>query len=192
MGYCSSVYSSDTTTPSDQSEASRQDDFMQSQTHQNTQTTPRSSAQPPAPARCTAAATATPQDISQAAAIWRDRREAYIIQERMKMTAEMSSAPVVSRRRVRRILYPAGARRVPPKEDKDLTRRWLLLLSAVLFLQIYTEDGRWDGPSAEEAAGQGDILAERHRDTPEGDTQPQPCGLNMHMHTHTQQPKCSQ
>ncbi|KAK3514311.1 hypothetical protein QTP70_013711 [Hemibagrus guttatus] len=109
--------------------------------------------------------------------------------EWMKMTAEMSSVPVLSRRRVRRVLYPAGARRVLPKEDRDPMRRWLLLLSAVLFLQIYTEDERWDGPSAEGAAGQGDVLTERHRDMPEGDT-PQSCGLNLHMQT--QQPKCSQ
>ncbi|GAA6077215.1 radiation-inducible immediate-early gene IEX-1 [Tachysurus ichikawai] len=103
------------------------------------------------------------------------------------MTAE--TAPVLSRRRVRRILYPAGARRVLPKEDRDPTLCWLLLLSAILFFQIYTEDGRWDTPSSEGAVGQGDGIAERHWEMSEGDTS-QPCGLNLHMHM--QQHKCSE
>lgn len=108
--------------------------------------------------------------------------------EQRKMTAEMS--PALSRRRIRRVLYPAGVRRVLPKEDGDPTRRWLLLLSAILFLQIYTEDGQWDTPRGEGAAGQGDGVTKRHWDAPEGDTS-QPCGLNLYMYVHTQQPKCS-
>lgn len=106
------------------------------------------------------------------------------------MSTETSSAPPLTRRRVRRVLYPAGVRRVLPKEDRDPTRRWLLFLSAVLFLQIYTEDSRWDTTNAEGAAGQSDDVPERHRDAPKGDTT-QPCTLNTHMHVHAQQPKCS-
>ncbi|TSO98503.1 hypothetical protein Baya_10585 [Bagarius yarrelli] len=101
----------------------------------------------------------------------------------------MSSAPVLTRRRVRRVLYPARVRRVLPKEDKDPTHRWLLLLSLVLFLQIYTEDERWDAPNAEGASGQGDAsVSEGHWDAPEEDTSQTRL---MNLHVFTQQPRCS-
>ncbi|XP_062399990.1 radiation-inducible immediate-early gene IEX-1-like [Sardina pilchardus] len=40
----------------------------------------------------------------------------------------------------RRVLYPPLVRRTLPTERPDPARRWLLLLSALLFLQIYTEE----------------------------------------------------
>ncbi|XP_056273903.1 uncharacterized proline-rich protein-like [Pseudoliparis swirei] len=41
----------------------------------------------------------------------------------------------------RRVLYPASrSRRPPQREDPDPARRWLLLLCALVFLQIYTEE----------------------------------------------------
>lgn len=44
-------------------------------------------------------------------------------------------------RRFRRVLYPASQSRRPPmREDPDQARRWLLILSALVFLQIYTEE----------------------------------------------------
>lgn len=44
-------------------------------------------------------------------------------------------------RRHRRILYPASQCRRPPMRDApDQARRWLLLFSALVFLQIYTEE----------------------------------------------------
>ncbi|KAL7391677.1 hypothetical protein ABVT39_012772 [Epinephelus coioides] len=44
-------------------------------------------------------------------------------------------------RRPRRVLYPASQSRRPQlRETPDKARRWLLLLSAVVFLQIYTEE----------------------------------------------------
>lgn len=44
-------------------------------------------------------------------------------------------------RRPRRVLYPASQSRRPPmREAPDQARRWLLLLSALVFLQIYTEE----------------------------------------------------
>lgn len=46
----------------------------------------------------------------------------------------------------RRVLYPPLVRRTRPKEQPDLARRSLLLLSALLFLQIYTEEGVSTGP----------------------------------------------
>uniref|UniRef100_A0A672MIE8 Radiation-inducible immediate-early gene IEX-1 n=1 Tax=Sinocyclocheilus grahami TaxID=75366 RepID=A0A672MIE8_SINGR len=45
------------------------------------------------------------------------------------------------RPRARRVLYPPGLRKIMPKEESDPARRWLLLLSALLFLQIYMEEG---------------------------------------------------
>ncbi|KAJ4922470.1 hypothetical protein JOQ06_019565 [Pogonophryne albipinna] len=44
-------------------------------------------------------------------------------------------------RRPRRVLYPASrSRRPPQREAPDQAHRWLLLLSALLFLQIYSEE----------------------------------------------------
>lgn len=44
-------------------------------------------------------------------------------------------------RRHRRVLYPASQSRRPPlREAPDQARRWLLVLSALVFLQIYTEE----------------------------------------------------
>ncbi|KAK2838148.1 hypothetical protein Q5P01_015360 [Channa striata] len=44
-------------------------------------------------------------------------------------------------RRPRRVLYPACQSRRPPlREAPDQALRWLLLLSALVFLQIYSED----------------------------------------------------
>uniref|UniRef100_A0A671QSC2 Radiation-inducible immediate-early gene IEX-1 n=1 Tax=Sinocyclocheilus anshuiensis TaxID=1608454 RepID=A0A671QSC2_9TELE len=48
------------------------------------------------------------------------------------------------RPRARRVLYPPGLRKIMPKEESDPARRWLLLLSALLFLQIYMEEGLCD------------------------------------------------
>lgn len=55
----------------------------------------------------------------------------------------------------RRVLYPPLVRRHLPTERPDPARRWLLLLSALLFLQIYTEEvpcGAWDPLQTETAA----------------------------------------
>lgn len=51
-------------------------------------------------------------------------------------------APVeVRSRRFRRVLYPASrSRRLPTTEPPDQALRWLLLLSALVFLQIYNEE----------------------------------------------------
>ncbi|KAG7999812.1 AT-rich interactive domain-containing protein 3A, partial [Nibea albiflora] len=44
-------------------------------------------------------------------------------------------------RRFRRVLYPASQSRRPPmREAPDQARRWLLIFSALVFLQIYTEE----------------------------------------------------
>lgn len=44
-------------------------------------------------------------------------------------------------RRFRRVLYPASrSRRPPTREPPDQALRWLLLLSALVFLQIYNEE----------------------------------------------------
>ncbi|KAJ8005618.1 hypothetical protein DPEC_G00119810 [Dallia pectoralis] len=43
-------------------------------------------------------------------------------------------------RRSSRVLYPPPTKRILPGEAPDTARRWLLLLSALLFLQIYTEE----------------------------------------------------
>ncbi|KAA8592398.1 hypothetical protein FQN60_017853 [Etheostoma spectabile] len=44
-------------------------------------------------------------------------------------------------RRPRRVLYPPSwSRRPPLREAPDQAHRWLLLLSALVFLQIYTEE----------------------------------------------------
>ncbi|TNN52207.1 hypothetical protein EYF80_037563 [Liparis tanakae] len=52
-----------------------------------------------------------------------------------------SSCSSSSPRRPRRVLYPASrSRRPPQREDPDPARRWLLLLCALVFLQIYTEE----------------------------------------------------
>lgn len=48
------------------------------------------------------------------------------------------------RPRARRVLYPPGLRKIMPKEESDPARRWLLMLSALLFLQIYMEEGFCD------------------------------------------------
>ncbi|KAI2664981.1 hypothetical protein H4Q32_003312 [Labeo rohita] len=48
------------------------------------------------------------------------------------------------RPRARRVLYPPGLRKIMPKEESDPARRWLVLLSALLFLQIYMEEGLCD------------------------------------------------
>ncbi|KAK5870629.1 hypothetical protein PBY51_003560 [Eleginops maclovinus] len=54
-------------------------------------------------------------------------------------------------RRPRRVLYPASwSRRLPLREAPDQARRWLLLLSALVFLQIYTEET----PTCTELQGQ--------------------------------------
>lgn len=55
----------------------------------------------------------------------------------------------------RRVLYPPLVRRHLPAERPDPARRWLLLLSALLFLQIYTEEVpccAWDPLQTETAA----------------------------------------
>ncbi|KAK9521913.1 hypothetical protein VZT92_018417 [Zoarces viviparus] len=50
-------------------------------------------------------------------------------------------SPPRGRRPPRRVLYPASRSRRPPlREAPDRARRWLLLLSALVFLQIYTEE----------------------------------------------------
>nr|XP_029500613.1 radiation-inducible immediate-early gene IEX-1 [Oncorhynchus nerka] len=49
-------------------------------------------------------------------------------------------------RRPTRVLYPPLVRRVLPREEPDSARRWLLLLSALLFLQIYTEESSCGPP----------------------------------------------
>ncbi|KAJ3603662.1 hypothetical protein NHX12_028406 [Muraenolepis orangiensis] len=45
-------------------------------------------------------------------------------------------------RRASRVLYPPhlSRRPLPPREDPDPARRWLLLLTLLLFLQIYSEE----------------------------------------------------
>lgn len=43
-------------------------------------------------------------------------------------------------RRSLKVLYPPLVRRPLPREDPDPIRRWLVLLSALVFLQIYTEE----------------------------------------------------
>lgn len=44
-------------------------------------------------------------------------------------------------RRARRVLYPPHqSRRLPVREDPDQACRWLLLLSALVLLQIFTEE----------------------------------------------------
>lgn len=55
-----------------------------------------------------------------------------------------SISPKPRRPRARRVLYPPGLRKIMPKEESDPARRWLLLLSALLFLQIYMEEGLSD------------------------------------------------
>lgn len=51
-------------------------------------------------------------------------------------------APVTVRpRRLRRVLYPASqSRRLRAREPPDQALRWLLLFSAIVFLQIYNEE----------------------------------------------------
>jgi hypothetical protein len=55
-----------------------------------------------------------------------------------------SISPKPRRPRARRVQYPPGLRKIVPKEESDPAIRWLLLLSALLFLQIYTEEGLSD------------------------------------------------
>lgn len=44
-------------------------------------------------------------------------------------------------RRARRVLYPPHqSRRLPVREDPDQACQWLLLLSALVLLQIFTEE----------------------------------------------------
>ena len=43
-------------------------------------------------------------------------------------------------RRSLKVLYPPLVRRPLPREEPDSALRWLVLLSALLFLQIYTEE----------------------------------------------------
>lgn len=95
----------------------------------------------------------------------------------------LSSCPLrVSRPRPRRVLYPPRVRKVRPKEDADPTRRWLLLLSTVLFLQIYTEDGLWE---VQEGGGpSGESIPENAWASPDA-----PVCLGLNPHT-AAQPQC--
>ncbi|KAL6466152.1 hypothetical protein MHYP_G00262850 [Metynnis hypsauchen] len=87
-----------------------------------------------------------------------------------------------SRPRPRRVLYPPRVRKVLPKEDADPTRWWLILLSTLLFLQIYTEDGLWE---AQEGGVQ---LGETVSEKPFGVSEAAVClGLNTHT---ASQPEC--
>lgn len=68
--------------------------------------------------------------------------------ERFRDGEKASKSPLISpkpqRLRARRVLYPPGVRKIMPKEESDPARRWLFLLSALLFLQIYMEEGLCD------------------------------------------------
>ena len=87
----------------------------------------------------------------------------------------------VPRPRPRRVLYPPRVRKVLPKEDADPTRRWLILLSTLLFLQIYTEDGLWE---AQEGGVQ---LGESVSEKPWGVSEAAAClELNVHTASHPQ------
>ncbi|KAJ8414119.1 hypothetical protein AAFF_G00067170 [Aldrovandia affinis] len=55
-------------------------------------------------------------------------------------------------RRPLRVLYPPVVKRPLPREEPSLAKRWLFLLSAVLFLQIYTEEGA-EGPQGPRLSG---------------------------------------
>ncbi|XDV21421.1 hypothetical protein PO909_026521 [Leuciscus waleckii] len=69
-----------------------------------------------------------------------------------KASTSPSISPKPRRPRARRVLYPPGLRKIMPKEESDPARRWLLLLSALLFLQIYMEEGLSDTQGVPERA----------------------------------------
>ncbi|KPP75769.1 hypothetical protein Z043_104951 [Scleropages formosus] len=52
-----------------------------------------------------------------------------------------------TRRRTPKVLYPPLVRRPRPRGEPSGAKRWLLALTAVLFLQIYTEEGP-EGPQS--------------------------------------------
>ncbi|XP_028852581.1 radiation-inducible immediate-early gene IEX-1-like [Denticeps clupeoides] len=58
-----------------------------------------------------------------------------------KATPEKPWPPAARPRIRRRVLYPPLVKRTVPGERPDPARRWLLALSLLLFLQIYTEEG---------------------------------------------------
>lgn len=44
------------------------------------------------------------------------------------------------KRKSRRVLYPPMVKKYLPREEKDPTKKWLVILGAIVFLQIYCED----------------------------------------------------
>lgn len=65
--------------------------------------------------------------------------------EKLPLSPSISPKPFRPQRpRPRRVLYPPGLRKIVPKEESDPARCWLVLLSALLFFQIYMEEGLCD------------------------------------------------
>lgn len=63
----------------------------------------------------------------------------------VSLHSESGQTQVQTRRRVRRVLFPASRNKRPVfKQEPDQVQRWLLLLSALVCLQIYTEDPQTD------------------------------------------------
>ncbi|MFT7805065.1 hypothetical protein Z043-104951 [Arapaima gigas] len=59
---------------------------------------------------------------------------------------DTSLSPIRPRsRRTLKVLYPPLAKRPFPRREPSPAKRWLLALTAVLFLQVYTEEGL-EGP----------------------------------------------
>lgn len=44
------------------------------------------------------------------------------------------------KRKPRKVLYPPPVKRYLPRQEKDTTKKWLLILGAIMLLQIYCED----------------------------------------------------
>ncbi|XP_048099459.1 radiation-inducible immediate-early gene IEX-1-like [Alosa alosa] len=94
---------------------------------------------------------ATEQHPSRCQTLQAERRDANPTAGRLE---NPWATPLRPRTR-RRVLYPPLVRRPLPTERPDPARRWLLLLSALLFLQIYTEEVpccAWDPLQADAAA----------------------------------------
>lgn len=95
-----------------------------------------------------------------------------------------SSRPRSQRPRSRRVLYPPGARKILPKEESDPAKRWLLLLSALLFLQIYMEEGLCETQqsSQETSCSYGEAATERPLTWGSSEIDVAQCwGLNGHV-----------
>lgn len=97
----------------------------------------------------------------------------------------ISSKLTISQRpRTRRVLYPPGARKILPKEKSDPAKRWLLLLSALLFLQIYMEDGLCETPQppTDTSCSNGEAATERPLTWGSSEIDVAQCwGLNSHV-----------